>query len=65
MFQSVLGAEAVKGELNIVQVETKSFEDKDIKQPLFSLRNGGQETVSFLQNAWHGNSVTMSLFLDW
>ncbi|XP_048249332.1 nucleoplasmin-like protein ANO39 isoform X1 [Haliotis rufescens] len=43
---SVLGAEAVKGELNIVQVETKSFEDKDIKQPLFSLRNGGQETMT-------------------
>ncbi|XP_046567201.1 nucleoplasmin-like protein ANO39 [Haliotis rubra] len=43
---SVLGAEAVKGELNIVQVETKSFEDKDIKQPLFSLRNGGQETLT-------------------
>ncbi|XP_045189302.2 nucleoplasmin-like protein ANO39 isoform X2 [Mercenaria mercenaria] len=37
---AVLGTSAVKGERNIVQIETKNFDKKDIAQPLLSLTLG-------------------------
>jgi hypothetical protein len=44
--QEVLGASAVKDERNLVQVETKNFDQKDLKHPLFSLTLGRNEMVS-------------------
>lgn len=37
---AVLGASAVKGERNLVQIETRNFDKKDLKQPLLSLTLG-------------------------
>lgn len=37
---AVLGASAVKGERNLVQIETKNFDKTDISQPLLSLTLG-------------------------
>jgi len=43
---AVLSNSALKGERNIIQVETKNFEKKDIKQPLLSLTLGQLDMVS-------------------
>ena len=46
VLQAVLGSSAVKEERNLVQVETKDFDNKDLKQPLFSLTLGRDDMVS-------------------
>ena len=46
VLQAVLGSSAVKEERNLVQVETKDFDNKDLKQPLFSLTLGKDDMVS-------------------
>lgn len=43
---AVLGTSAVKGERNIVYIETKNFDKKDVKQPLFSLTLGQLDMCS-------------------
>ena len=45
---AVLSNSALKGERNIIQVETKNFEKKDIKQPLLSLTLGQLDMVSWI-----------------
>ena len=42
---AVLGASAVKGERNLVQIETKNFDKKDVSQPLLSLTLGQSDMV--------------------
>jgi hypothetical protein len=42
---AVLGASAVKGERNLVQIETKNFDKTDISQPLLSLTLGQSDMV--------------------
>ncbi|KAK6191950.1 hypothetical protein SNE40_003520 [Patella caerulea] len=37
---AVLGAQAVKDEVNIVQVQTKNYDNEEIKQPFISLTRG-------------------------
>lgn len=44
--QAVLGASAVKDERNIVQVETKNFDKKDLVHPLLSLTLGRNEMTN-------------------
>lgn len=43
---AVLSASALKGERNIIQVETQNFDKKDVKQPLLSLTLGQMDMVS-------------------
>lgn len=52
---AVLGTSAVKGERNVVQIETKNFDKKELKQPLLSLTLGQTDmvciTLEFVQNS--------------
>ncbi|XP_052229106.1 nucleoplasmin-like protein ANO39 isoform X1 [Dreissena polymorpha] len=43
---AVLGASAVKGERNLIQIETKNFDKKDVKQALLSLTLGSSDMCS-------------------
>ncbi|XP_033633231.1 nucleoplasmin-like protein ANO39 isoform X2 [Asterias rubens] len=42
--QAVLGANAEEGERNVVEITTENFEGDDVKQPLFSLKLGLNES---------------------
>jgi len=45
---AVLGVKAVDGERNVVAIKTKSHQDKEIEQPIFSLCLGRNDMVSGL-----------------
>jgi len=49
---AVLGTSAVKGERNLVQIETKNFDKQELKQPLLSLTLGQKDMVSCVFNAY-------------
>ena len=43
----VLGTSAVKNERNVIQIETKNFDKKDVKMPFVSLTLGQTDMVSY------------------
>lgn len=45
MFQAVLGASAVESERNLIQMETKDSNRKDLKAPIVSLTLGKKDMV--------------------
>lgn len=45
---AVLGVSALKGERNIVQVETENFEKQSVNQPILSLTLGQLDMVSVM-----------------
>ena len=59
--QTVLGASAVKDERNLVQVETKNFDQKDLKHPLFSLTLGRNEMTTLDVSFGHEVPVVFRL----
>ena len=59
--QAVLGASAVKDERNLVQVETKNFDQKDLKHPLFSLTLGRNEMTTLDVSFGHEVPVVFRL----
>ncbi|XP_076104165.1 mitotic apparatus protein p62-like isoform X4 [Mytilus galloprovincialis] len=59
--QAVLGASAVKDERNLVQIETKNFDQKELKQPLLSLTLGKNDMTSLDVSFGHEVAVVFRL----
>ena len=57
----MLGASAVKDERNLEQVETKNFDQKDLKHPLFSLTLGRNEMTTLDVSFGHEVPVVFRL----
>jgi hypothetical protein len=58
---AILGTSAVKGERNLIQIETKNFEKKDLKQPFLSLTLGQKDMCALDVSFGHEVPVTFRL----
>ncbi|WAR22075.1 ANO39-like protein [Mya arenaria] len=58
---AVLGSSAVKGERNLVEIETKNFDKKDVKQALLSLTLGQSDMCNVDVSFGHDTKVIFRL----
>ncbi|KAL5021503.1 hypothetical protein ScPMuIL_000658 [Solemya velum] len=58
---AVLGSSAVKDERNIVEVETKNFDQQTVIQPFFSLTLGQNDVITLDLSFGHESPVTLRL----